>query len=265
MKNFANVTSLENSSQESKRARNQPHPKSTNSSKKTHQTVESRILQSVDEIDWREKGAVTPVKDQGMCGSCWSFSSTGAIEGASFIKHGQLVSLSEQEFIDCDTVDLGCNGGLMDQAFEFDESSGGLCSEDDYPYLAEQEDMCMSSSCTPVPGSVVTTFTDVIPNDVQALMDAITLQPVSVAIQADQMEFQLYESGVFDFEDCGTEIDHAVLAVGYGTEDGEDYFLIKNSWGETWGDSGYIKLARNSAQPEGTCGVLMLSSYPTVE
>jgi len=215
-------------------------------------------------LDWRVNGAVTPVKDQGMCGSCWSFSTTGAIEGASFIKHGQLVSLSEQNLIDCDHVDLGCNGGLMDTAFLFDETSGGLCSEEAYPYLALQEDTCMPVQCTPVAGSQVISYTDVPPNDVEALLNAITMQPVSVAVEADTQDFQLYSSGVFDNEDCGSQVDHAVLAVGYGTEDGKDYFLIKNSWAETWGDEGYIKLARTSIDPAGTCGVLSLSSYPSV-
>jgi len=233
--------------------------------------VQPRILNEKDEdpsIDWREKGAVSEVKDQGMCGSCWSFSTTGSIEGASFLKTGQLISLSEQNLLDCDYVDLGCNGGLMDDAFQYDENAGGLCSEADYPYLAMQHDMCMTN-CTPVPGSHVTTFTDVEPNNVDTLMAAISLQPVSVAIEADTPEFQLYSSGVMDSESCGVMLDHAVLAVGYGTEgdccNKKDFWLVKNSWGPLWGDEGYIKIARQSIAPEGMCGILGMNSYPTVE
>lgn len=237
--------------------------------------VQPRVLKESNEdvsydpsLDWREKGAVTEVKDQGMCGSCWSFSTTGSIEGAMFLKTGKLVSLSEQNLIDCDYVDLGCEGGLMDDAFQYDENAGGLCSEADYPYLALQEDYCRTN-CTDVPGSHVTAFTDVEPNNVEMLMAAISRQPVSVAIEADTPEFQLYSSGVLDSESCGVELDHAVLAVGYGTEEEccnkTDYFLVKNSWGDTWGDEGYVKIARKSIAPEGMCGILGMSSYPTVE
>jgi len=219
-------------------------------------------------IDWRVKGAVTEIKDQGMCGSCWSFSTTGSIEGASFLKTGQLVSLSEQNLLDCDFTDLGCSGGLMDDAFKYDEDAGGLCSEADYPYLAVQGDTCMNN-CTKVPGSHVSTFTDVTPNNVDSLMGALSQQPISVAIEADTLEFQMYSTGVFDSESCGVSLDHAVLAVGYGSEgeccEKKDYFLVKNSWGATWGDAGYIKISRNSVAPEGMCGILAMASYPTVE
>ena len=237
-------------------------------------TQEARILKECDcseddpTLDWREKGAVTEVKDQGMCGSCWSFSTTGSIEGASFLLTGTLTSISEQNLIDCDYTDLGCNGGLMDDAFQYDENAGGLCSEADYPYKAVQSDVCMNN-CTKVPGSHVSSFTDVEPNDVDKLMAAITQQPVSVAVEADTLEFQMYSSGVFESESCGVNLDHAVLAVGYGSEgeccDKKDYFLVKNSWGESWGDEGYIKISRSGAEPEGMCGILAMASYPTVE
>lgn len=237
-------------------------------------TQQARILKECDcseddpALDWREKGAVTEVKDQGMCGSCWSFSTTGSIEGASFLLTGTLTPISEQNLIDCDYTDLGCNGGLMDDAFQYDENAGGLCSEADYPYKAVQSDVCMTN-CTKVPGSHVSTFTDVEPNDLGKMMDALTQQPVSVAIEADTLEFQMYSSGVFESESCGVNLDHAVLAVGYGSEgeccDKKDYFIVKNSWGASWGDEGYIKISRNSAAPEGMCGILAMASYPTVE
>jgi len=233
--------------------------------------VQPRVLMESDSydpyLDWRQKGAVTPVKDQGMCGSCWSFSTTGAIEGAMYLTRGELVPLSEQNLIDCDYVDLGCSGGLMDDAFQYDENAGGLCSEEDYPYLAEQEEICRTN-CTPVVGSHVVDFTDVEPNNVEMLMAAISQQPVAVAVEADTPEFQLYSSGVLDSEACGVDLDHAVLAVGYGTEgfyNKTDYFLVKNSWGEDWGDYGYIKIARDSVAPEGMCGILGMCSYPTTE
>jgi len=214
-----------------------------------------------DEVDWTTKGAVTPVKNQGQCGSCWSFSTTGALEGANFVSTGNLVSLSEQEFVDCDTVDQGCNGGLMDNAFQFAEQNA-ICTEDSYPYTATGGD-CQQSSCTVgLAQGAVTGYTDVEQNE-QALMDAVNQQPVAIAIEADQQAFQFYTSGVLTAE-CGTNLDHGVLLVGYGTENGQDYWKVKNSWGESWGDQGYIKLARGVSQQGGQCGILLAASYPTV-
>jgi len=227
--------------------------------------VARRLKEVPDSIDWREKGAVTPVKNQGACGSCWSFSTTGAIEGASFLKTGNLVPFSEQNLVDCDSVDLGCNGGLMDTAFQYVETSKGLCSEDDYPYEGVQ-DFCRASECTVVPGTDVTDFFDVKPDSVEDLMSALAQQPVSVAIQANQQVFQFYQGGIFDSPLCGTELDHAVLSVGYSTDEetGEAYFIVKNSWGESWGEEGYIRIARESEDEKGTCGILMMASAPIV-
>ena len=166
-------------------------------------------------VDWVEAGAVTPVKNQGQCGSCWAFSAIGALEGAHFLKTGELVSLSEQELIDCDVKDKGCYGGLMDIAFEFDESGRGVCSEEDYPYEAAKNDSC-NKDCTPVDETLVKSFTDVEEGSIEALQHAIVQQPVSIAIQANQMSFQFYKKGVYDNDECGEEavIDHGVLAVG---------------------------------------------------
>lgn len=225
-----------------------------------------------ESIDWVNNGAVTPVKNQGQCGSCWSFSTTGALEGAYYIKNGVLDSFSEQQLVDCDTrknggKDMGCNGGLMDNAFSWIEKNGGLCTEEDYAYTSgttKTAGTC-DTSCTVVSGSEIISYTDVKANSDNDMMTALAQQPVSIAIQADQKDFQLYNSGVFTGS-CGTKLDHGVLVVGYGSLDGEDYYRVKNSWGTTWGDNGYIYLGRGDKfnNGSGQCGMLMQASYPTV-
>jgi C1A family cysteine protease len=228
-----------------------------------------------DSIDWTTKGAVTGVKDQGQCGSCWSFSTTGAMEGAYYNKYNELKSFSEQNFVDCDNrkgdpkgKDMGCNGGLMDNAFDWAGKNGGVCTEEDYPYTSgktKKAGDCKQSSCTKVAQVAPKSHTDVQKNSDAAMMSALAQQPVSIAIQADQKDFQLYKSGVFTAE-CGTKLDHGVLAVGYGSKDGQDYYKVKNSWGTTWGDNGFILLARGgSMQKEGQCGMLSgPPSYPNL-
>lgn len=193
-------------------------------------------------VDWTTKGAVTPVKNQGQCGSCWSFSTTGSLEGANAIATGKLVSLSEKQFVDCDTVDQGCNGGLMDNAFKYAEANA-ICTEESYPYEA-QKGTCQKSSCTVglAQGSVKG-FKDVSSDDTDALMDAVAQQPVSIAIEADKSVFQLYKTGVLTGT-CGTKLDHGVLAVGYGSLNGQDYWKVKNSWGPSWGKNGYVLLEK---------------------
>jgi hypothetical protein len=208
-------------------------------------------------IDWSAKGAVTAIKNQQQCGSCWAFSTTGSVEGISFIKTGQLPNLSEQQLVDCSTQNNGCNGGLMDYAFEYIVQNGGIGSESAYPYTAAD------GTCKKVAAAAtISGHTDVAASDEDALQAAVAQQPVSVAIEADQMGFQFYSGGVFDGS-CGTNLDHGVLAVGYGTESGKDYWKVKNSWGATWGSQGYILLARGTGKGNGQCGIAMQPSYPT--
>ena len=217
-------------------------------------------------VDWRTKGAVTPVKNQGQCGSCWAFSTTGALEGAWFLKNGSLVSLSEQQLVDCagSTGNQGCNGGLMDDAFQYIINNGGITTESNYPYTA-QDGTCNAAKEKQVAAKVAS-FTDVTPNSEADLMAAVVQQPVAVAVEADQSSFQLYAGGVLT-SNCGNQLDHGVLTVGYGTDatSGNEYWIVKNSWGSDWGtEGGYIWLGKGKVYNGGAgqCGILSAASWP---
>jgi len=208
-------------------------------------------------VDWRNKGAVTPIKNQQQCGSCWAFSTTGSTEGAFAIATGKLISLSEQQLVDCSGSfgNQGCEGGLMDQAFEYIISVNGLTTESNYPYTA------MDGSCnsTAAAASVVTigAYTDVTSGSESALINAVAIGPVSVAIEADQACFQFYSSGILNDPTCGTNLDHGVLAVGYDQSGG--FWIVKNSWGTSWGMNGYVEIALGMDE----CGINTEPSYPT--
>lgn len=232
-------------------------------------------------VDWRDM-AVTVVKDQGQCGSCWAFSAAGAMEGAWALDSGTLVDISEQQLVDCAGLkygNLGCNGGMMDGAFQYAMNGNGMCTETQYPYTADDSESCSANTCITAssrrlagePGfaDAEPTFSgcwDVEPNNQVALKMAVATNPVSVAIEADTRYFQSYSSGVLtSAASCGTNLDHGVLIVGYGTEDNEDYWLVKNSWASTWGEDGYIKIGRSdSTDDAGVCGIAMQPSFPSV-
>jgi len=213
-------------------------------------------------VDWTTKGAVTPVKDQGQCGSCWAFSTTGSTEGAWQISSGSLKSVSEQQLVDCATAtSAGCQGGSMAGAIQY-ESGTAMATEASYPYTAT-DGTCKSSFTAAIPQGGITGYKSVgnflFGASKTNMQSAIQQQPVSIAIEADQYAFQAYKSGVLS-SGCGTSLDHGVLAVGYGTENNQDYWLVKNSWGSSWGLSGYIKISSAS----NVCGVLNQPVYPEV-
>uniref|UniRef100_H2ZK40 Cathepsin L.1 n=1 Tax=Ciona savignyi TaxID=51511 RepID=H2ZK40_CIOSA len=250
----------------------------------TYSTSNDRVIAPTS-VDWRKKGFVTPVKDQKQCGSCWAFSTelntkvnnlenlllsfsfsrpclffflmvyqTGSLEGQHFKKTGKLVSLSEQNLVDCSTKDgnHGCNGGLMDLAFKYIFENGGIDTEMSYPYMAKNEPSCSYKRKSS--GATLTGCVDIMRGNEMALMKAVAeVGPISVAIDAGHKSFQMYKSGVYYEPDCSSvKLDHGVLAVGFGTEDGKDFWLVKNSWGPVWGMEGYIMMSRNKSN---NCGI----------
>ncbi|XP_077976870.1 cathepsin L-like [Glandiceps talaboti] len=217
-----------------------------------------------DHIDWRDHGCVTAVKDQGSCGSCWAFSSTGSLECQYFKKTGQLISLSEQQLIDCSYTygNMGCNGGWIDQAFAYIRDNGEM-SEADYPYIGTDESPCRYETDRVV--TSITNYFDLPSKHEYSLQEAVaTVGTISVAIDASHQSFQFYSGpGVYDEPQCSEDnLDHAVLVVGYGsTDQGQDYWIVKNSWGNYWGIQGYILMSRNK---NNQCGIATAASYPQI-
>jgi len=212
--------------------------------------------------DWRTSGAVTAVKDQGQCGSCWSFSTTGSVEGCHFLGSAKaLVGLSEQNLVDCSVAqgNQGCNGGLMTQAMQYIISNNGIDTEASYPYTATGPNNCQYSASSI--GSTETSFVNVNSGDEGDLQAKVYTGPTSVAIDASQSSFQFYTSGVYNEPNCSSsQLDHGVLAVGWGTSSGTAYWIVKNSWSTSWGQNGYIWMSRNA---NNQCGIATMATLPT--
>nr|XP_048283948.1 cathepsin K [Myodes glareolus]XP_048283949.1 cathepsin K [Myodes glareolus] len=211
-----------------------------------------------DAIDYRKKGYVTPVKNQGNCGSCWAFSSAGALEGQLKKKTGKLLNLSPQNLVDCVSENYGCGGGYMTTAFRYVQTNGGIDSEDAYPYVG-QDQSCMYNPTAKA--AKCRGYREIPVGSEKALKRAVArVGPISVSIDASLTSFQFYSRGVYYDENCDREnVNHAVLVVGYGVQKGNKHWIIKNSWGESWGNKGYILLARNK---NNTCGITNLASFP---
>ena len=214
-------------------------------------------------VDWRKNHKVSSVKNQLHCGGCWAFSSSGAVESAWAIKNNVLYNLSQQELIDCSTDygNHGCGGGSMDLGFKY-IIDNGLCTNLTYPYVASDQEC--QKGCSSVVN--ISEYGDLRPNDELNLQKGVAQQPVSVAIQANKRSFQLYQSGIYSDLDCGTQLDHGVLVVGYGYDIELDmkYWIIKNSWGNQWGENGYIRIQRDIEDNRGLCGIAMGPSIPIV-
>jgi len=224
-----------------------------------HSEVDERALPAT--WDWRTKGAVTGIKNQGQCGSCWSFSTTGSTEGCHQISTGSLVSLSEQNLMDCSYSqgDQSCEGGLMTDAMNYIIQNGGIDTEASYPYQAVDESTCNYTAANS--GATLKAYANVQSGSESDLQTSVYQGPTSVAIDASQSSFQFYSSGVYYEPACSsTQLDHGVLAIGWGTYSSSQYWLVKNSWGTSWGLNGFIMMSRNR---NNNCGIATMATLPS--
>ncbi|KAF4392584.1 hypothetical protein G4B88_015227 [Cannabis sativa] len=225
--------------------------------------ISDSITNVPSSIDWRQKGAVSPVREQLQCGSCWAFASAEAVESLTKIRTGKAYILSVQQLLDCATQNpnsRGCGGGNPEDAFDYLISNGGITTESNYPYKAK-DGSCDRKRASQI-AARISDYKYVPENNENALLKAVAKQPVTAFVNSEGKEFRLYSSGVFTGS-CGTTLDHVVLIVGYGqVEDGTKYWVIKNSWGEQWGEKGYMRIQRNYGPAQGKCGIAMSASYP---
>ena len=242
-------------------------------------SVETSVSVSVPtSVDWRTKGVVSPIQDQANAGTCYSFGTSCAVESAMAIKTGVLTKLSEQQIVDCSTIknggpNMGVNGGQIAPTFEWIGKTGGLCTEQAYPYVSGTTTVTgtCQKTCSKVSGSAVQSVVNVKPKSDADMMTALSKTVVTIAVEGDQSSFQLYKSGVFTGA-CGTTLDHAVALVGYGTTNGLDYYILRNSWGQSWAMGGYMLIGKGNdpatGKPynngAGQCGLLMEASYPVM-
>jgi C1A family cysteine protease len=231
-------------------------------SKKTHycDDYERRGNTIFESIDWSHTFS-TPIKNQNQCGSCWAFATVESVESALAINGYPLTQLSPQELVDCTFSygNYGCNGGFMDKALAF-IIENGICTDDEYPYMTNEGSCKPCSSILSISGCQYLP-----PNDQNILKEVVSIQPVIVAIEADSSNFQFYSSGIIDTVFCGTDLNHAVVIVGYGEEYGTKYWLVRNSWGEQWGENGYVRILRtDSSDDPGICGIAMYPMIPIV-
>lgn len=231
----------------------------SNRKKNYAQILDESVSDLPEAVDWRKKGYVNPVKNQHQCGSCWSFSAVASMEAAWRNKTGTLLSLSEQQLVDCSILNAGCQGGLMDLAFNYSLAQG-MMTESEYPYVSKQAKCKYQKSKVQAHFS---SYVDVVGNNSLALQQAVAKSVVSVAIDASSLFLQFYTGGVIDTIYCGEKLDHGVAVVGYGTSNqGKDYWIVRNSWGKSWGIHGYMWIARETKKDyRGICGILQYPSY----
>lgn len=214
-------------------------------------------------FDWRDYGVVSNVKDQSVCGSCYAMAAVGSIESQLMIKTGKLIDLSVQEIVDCagDYESWGCEGGIKYRVYDYVKDKGGLSSSNDYPLEGVQL-QCKRTKLSQIPIQLKS-YVEVPPNDEDVLKYAVTkVGPIAVSIDINQESFMRYSAGIYDEPNCTTNTNHAALLVGYGVEGGKDFWILKNSYGSNWGESGYIRIARNS---DNLCGIATEAIYPLLK